>query len=141
VAVVLDQGVHPVAIHHAGDVAVLTLEPRIPQQEIAQDFGPVRLGHRRTHDHAIPHPGTGVAARSRLDRLAVAIDQDVARRGAETFDRAVGNRRHLPLDRRENILPQCDGLLLAACHRGGGTFKKRHRNYDFEGTFALRHGP
>ena len=42
------------------------------------------LGQRRAHDHAIPDPRTGVAPRSGLDRRAVAVDEDVAGRGAET---------------------------------------------------------
>ena len=64
----------------------------------------------------------------------------MARRGAETLDRAVSERWHLPLDRRQNVLPQRECLLPPARHRLGGIFEKWHRDRDLERT-PIRHPP
>jgi len=108
--VVLDEPVDAVPIDHAGHESVLALESGIPRDEFAQRRGQSGLGEGGSHDHAVSHPRPGVAARSRLDGGAVAVDEDVPGSGAETIESRSGAGRNQPVDVAEFPPPAAEGV-------------------------------
>ena len=141
VAVVLHQRIHAVAVDHARDRAVRALELRIPAEEFAQHLGAVRFGQRGAHDHAVPDPRAGVAPRPRLDGRTVAVNQNMAGRGAEACKRLGGTGRGVPHHRRKDFLPAGDGKLPALVLEFPGFSEERHRHRHPEQARILRHRP
>ncbi len=131
-AVVFDEPVHAVAIDHAGHKAILALEPRIPADELVEGVRHPHLGKRGAHDHAIPHPRPGVAARTGLDRRAVAVDEDVSGGGSQAVEGRLRAVRHLPFHRGESSPPSGESPDTAVRRGFAAAFEVRNRNRDFE---------
>src|SRR5439155_13722310 len=68
---------------------------------------PARQGRR--HGRAVPDPRSRVAARTRLERGSVAIDQDVRRSRPERVAEGPSRRREANVDAPELGAPLADG--------------------------------
>ena len=110
VAVMFHQPIDSIAIHHARNEAVVALELRIPDHKLAQRLRQSGLRKSGTHDHAIAHPGSGVAPRTRLDGRAIAVDQNVPSRRAEAIKGRSRTGRHLPLHVAQRRAPPVERL-------------------------------
>ena len=139
-AVVFHQPVHPVAIDHTGHEPIRTLELDIPLDELAQNVRQAGLGHGCPHNHTVAHPRACVASRAGLDGGTVAIDENVARRAAKAFDRAMGAGWHLPFDRGEELPPVGNGLISPVFCRLGDLIEKWHGDSHLE-LAAIRDAP
>ena len=92
VAVVLGHRVGAALRRAARHLAVRELERRVPEQEVSRDVVLAEAQQRRRRQRAVADPRAGVRARSRLQRRAAAVDEDVAERGAQRRARCLRPR-------------------------------------------------
>ena len=143
-AVVLHQPVDPIAVHHAGHKAVVTLERCIPGEEFTQRLGQPGLCQGSPHDHTVPDPGAGITPGAGLDGRAVAVDQNVPGRSAETIKGGGGAGGNLPFHLMEGAVPAGEGFGPGLFPEGATFVEIRHRDRDLDrgaaGGEVPRHG-
>ncbi|MFO0982418.1 MAG: hypothetical protein U1E76_11900 [Planctomycetota bacterium] len=93
VAVVLRQPVGALGVHAAGHVAILSLVPRVPPNELTRRFVKAKPMESGCHDGSVADPGASVAARAGMQRRTIAVGEDVSRGGGDRFDERLSRGR------------------------------------------------
>src|SRR2546425_9180972 len=108
-AVVFCEPVGAVAVDAAGDGAVGGLMASVPADVVPYLAGAARAQQGRRHGRAVPDPRSRVAARTRLERGSVAIDQDVRRSRPERVGEGSSRRREANVHAPKLGAPLADG--------------------------------
>ena len=135
-AVVLDQGIHAIAIDHTKHKAIVTLERGIPFHEVLEWIGQTTLRQSSAHDHAIADPRARVTPRTGLQGRAIAVDHDLRAGGAQCCDRAFCSIRHAPFDAAKRPLPLAHRIIARDIRPWCCVLKIGNAHRDLERRFA-----
>src|SRR5207247_8514947 len=98
-----------VAVEAAGGGSRGGLMASVPAGVVPYLAGAARAQQGRRHGRAVPDPRSRVAARTRLERGSVAIDQDVRRSRPERVAEGPSRRREANVEAPELGAPRADG--------------------------------